>query len=203
MRDRFAHGDHGIDEQHEVRTRACTFDRIVARGRTRVEVRSCRGRQVPTRREADDSDAVWIHAEFLGARACRSNRTLRVAKHHWVVVARSKPVAHHESRDAAAGKPVRDIDSLVPHGEMLIASTGEYHDRRSVGALLAREVRRHFRSIERIGAERAGCTSDPQRDCGLGARDGRWWSGALPSRTGRHQTQRDKSDSRESHGRRR
>lgn len=118
-----AHGDHGVDQNGEVKSAGNPVERVLGGRLTRVgEVSGGGGGQVPPCRKANDTDFVGVGLPFLGLLTDQSDGPLGILERNEGTPL-GQAVLEHYACDALAVEPLSDTMSLGFHDEPPVAST--------------------------------------------------------------------------------
>ena len=128
-----AHGDDGIDQDHEIGPATDPLDGIRRLRIARVEMRAGGRGQMPAGREADDADAFGIDRPTPWP----ATRTVRMAR--WASSSGTKrlpvgkPILQHDPGDAVPIEPVGDAVSFGARHQAAVAAARADDDRGAVG----------------------------------------------------------------------
>ena len=139
----FAHGDHGVDEQHEIGAAALAVDGVGRAGIAPVEVGAGGGGEVPSGRKAQDPDPPLIDLPRLRVCTDHANGTLGVEERN-VGPALGEPVLEHNPGDSMFRQPLRNDGPFAVEHVPNVAPTRANDNRRAGRRLRRRGEHGHY-----------------------------------------------------------
>ena len=139
----FLHGDHGIEQQHEIRPTAECFHRVGSTGISRIKARTCRCCQVPTGRRTGNPDLCRINPPFTGIHANHPHGPSGIRRGYGMVSVRHA-VFQHNAGYPLFIEPFGHLETFMVHGQHLVtASRTNQHGSTGINGLFG-QIDKHF-----------------------------------------------------------
>ncbi len=166
---RLGERDDRVDEHGKVGPTALAVDGVGGVRLPGVEVRGDGRGEVSAGGEAEDADVLRIDAPLGRFRSDETHGALRVVHRRRVAVAvAAVAISQNETRHAERIEPLRDLMTLVIHGQPAVTAAGADHDARAGRAVGLRQIDRQRRGVLGVALGVGGAVGPERHGRGLG-----------------------------------
>src|SRR5581483_6455419 len=153
----------GIEQDGKIGSTALPVDRITRLWFSGVELGRRRRGEVPSRREAEDADAIRIDLPLRGPSADGSQGTLRILDRRGVMILGCQAVLQNDAGDTNRIEPSGDLIAFMIHRQGAIASTRTNNDGSSRVLVGRRKIDADGGRVFRVFAECSWRAVGPER----------------------------------------